>query len=99
MRESPSLVLIELLQHRGAQVDYYDPHIPVIPKTREHAKLAGIRSKTLTPETLGGYDVVLIATDHDSVDYKMVVAHSKLVIDTRNACAKAGATAANVVKA
>ena len=65
-RESPSLVLIELLQHRGAVVDYYDPHIPVIPKTREHARLAGIRSQTLGLEKLAEYDVALTATDHDS---------------------------------
>ena len=44
MRESPSLKLIELLEARGATVDYHDPYIPVIPKTREHAELAGRRS-------------------------------------------------------
>jgi UDP-N-acetyl-D-glucosamine dehydrogenase len=99
MRESPALVLIEMLEKRGAKVDYFDPHIPVIPKTREHAALAGRRSQILAPRMIGKYDVVVIATDHDSVDYKSVVSHARLVVDTRNACARAGATAAHIIKA
>jgi UDP-N-acetyl-D-glucosamine dehydrogenase len=99
MRESPALILIEMLEKRGAKVDYFDPHIPVIPKTREHAPLAGRRSQVLEPQMIGKYDVVLIATDHDSVDYKSVANHARLVVDTRNACARAGVTAAHIVKA
>jgi len=45
------------------------------------------------------YDAVLIATDHDDVDYATVVEHAKLVVDTRNACRKAGIAEANVVRA
>jgi UDP-N-acetyl-D-glucosamine dehydrogenase len=99
MRESPALVLIEMLEKRGAQVDYSDPYIPVIPKTREHAALAGRRSQILAPPMIGGYDAVLIATDHDGVDYKSMASHARLVVDTRNACARAGATGDLVVKA
>jgi UDP-N-acetyl-D-glucosamine dehydrogenase len=99
MRESPSLKLIELIESRGAHVEYHDPHIPVIPMTREHAALAGRASVAMTPEVLSGFDAVLIATDHDQVDYKELVRHSKLVIDTRNACAKAGVKGSHVIKA
>ena len=67
--------------------------------TREHAALAGRRSQTLSPETIGEYDAVLIATDHDSVDYKSLASRARLVIDTRNACARAGATGEHIVKA
>jgi UDP-N-acetyl-D-glucosamine dehydrogenase len=42
---------------------------------------------------------VLIATDHDDVDYAELVAHAKLVVDTRNACGKAGVTGGNIVRA
>src|SRR5262249_37888864 len=69
MRESPSLKLIELLEERGAHVDYHDPYIPVIPKTREHAALAGRKSVPLDAKTIDGFDGLLIATDHDNVDY------------------------------
>ena len=99
MRESPSLKLIELIEHRGAHVEFHDPYIPVIPMTREHAPLAGRKSVTLTAAEIASYDAILIATDHDNVDYKLIAANAKVVVDTRNACAKAGIDPANVVKA
>jgi UDP-N-acetyl-D-glucosamine dehydrogenase len=99
MRESPSLKLIELIEARGAHVDYYDPYIPVIPMTREHAPLAGRQSVALDAKTIASYDAVLIATDHDNVDYNLVVDHAKITIDTRNACVKAGISGDRIVKA
>lgn len=99
MRESPSLKLIELIEARGAHVDYFDPYIPVIPMTREHAELAGRKSVSLDAKTIAGYDAVLIATDHDNVDYKLVVDSAKVVVDTRNACARAGIPEGRVIKA
>jgi UDP-N-acetyl-D-glucosamine dehydrogenase len=85
MRESPSLRILELLEERGAKVDFYDTFIPVVPKTREHAHLAGRRSVTWDKETISSYDVALICTDHDTVDYTQLVEWSPLVVDTRNA--------------
>jgi UDP-N-acetyl-D-glucosamine dehydrogenase len=98
-RESPSLKLIEIIEARGAHVDYHDPFIPSVPVTREHARLAGRRSVPLDAAVVASYDAVLIATDHDGVDYAGVVENAKLVIDTRNACKKAGITNHKVVKA
>jgi UDP-N-acetyl-D-glucosamine dehydrogenase len=99
MRESPSLRLMELLEERGATVRYHDPYVPVIPPTREHAALTGRKSIALTDKNIAAHDVVLIATDHDAVDYKALVKAARLVVDTRNACAKAGARMSKVVKA
>jgi UDP-N-acetyl-D-glucosamine dehydrogenase len=99
IRESPALKLIELLEVRGAACSFHDPHVATVPPTREHAALAGRRSVELTAETVGAFDAVLIATDHDNVDYHLVGAHARLVVDTRNACARAGVTGAPVVKA
>ncbi len=99
MRESPSLKLIELIEARGASVDYHDPHIPELPPTRRHAPLAGRRSVPLTAETIAAYDAVLIATDHDNVDYRLIADHARLVIDTRNSLAKAGLANDRIVKA
>jgi UDP-N-acetyl-D-glucosamine dehydrogenase len=67
--------------------------------TREHAQFAGWRSVALTAVTLGGYDAVLIATDHSDVDYALVAAHAALIVDTRNVMAKTGLTNGRVVKA
>lgn len=83
-RESPALVLIELLEERGATVDYFDPYVPEIPPTREHAALAGRQSVSWSAETLAEYDSVLICTDHDGVDYRSIATHARLVVDTRN---------------
>jgi len=99
MRESPSLKLIELIEARGAEADYHDPHVPELPMTREHASLAGRQSMPLTPETLRRYDGVLIATDHDDVDYRLVVAHARLVVDTRNVCERLGLVNPRIFKA
>ncbi len=99
MRESPALRLIELIEERGATCSFHDPFIPEIPMTREHAALAGRRSVDWSAEEIAGYDGVLIATDHDGIDYSLLAAHAKLVVDTRNACAKHGLALDNVVKA
>ncbi len=98
-RESPSYELIELLLEKGAKVDYNDPHCPVIRKTREHASLAGMKSKKLTPKMLAGYDAVLISTDHTSYDCQMIVDNAQMVIDTRNATKNVKRGKKKIVKA
>lgn len=99
MRESPALRLMELLEQRGASVEYHDPHVPVIPPTREHAALAGRTSQPLTPEALAATDAVLVATDHDGVDYALIAAQARLILDTRNVFARKGVAMDKVVKA
>jgi len=84
MRESPSLKIIEQLTVRGAKVDYNDPYFPQIHKLR-HYNFEGMKSVPIDARTLAGYDCTLIATDHSSYDYPMVVESSQLVVDTRNA--------------
>ena len=84
LRESPSIIIIELLKEAGAKVDYNDPYIPKTPRQREHD--LRMKSKPLSARMLAAYDCVLIATDHSDYDYKWIVKHAKLVVDTRNAC-------------
>jgi UDP-N-acetyl-D-glucosamine dehydrogenase len=83
LRESPSLRIMQLLQARGAKVEYNDPFFPSLPRTRHHD--FGLSSVELTAENLARYDAVIVATDHSSYDYRHVVRHARLVIDTRNA--------------
>lgn len=83
MRESPALVLLELLEAAGANVVFHDPHVPVIPMTREHAELAGRAS--IEAAYAKSADAALIVTDHDSVDYQKLADEAGLIIDTRNA--------------
>jgi UDP-N-acetyl-D-glucosamine dehydrogenase len=56
-------------------------------------------SKAITPKMLAGYDAVLISTDHTSYDYKEIVRHAQLVIDTRNATAGVKTGRSKIVKA
>jgi len=84
LRESPTLKIMEILQKRGAEFDYNDPYFPQLHKMR-HYDYSHMKSVPLTPEALGKYDAVLIATDHSSYDYGVIVDASKLVVDTRNA--------------
>ncbi|WAP68718.1 nucleotide sugar dehydrogenase [Jiella pelagia] len=85
VRESPSLVLIEMLQERGAVVDYYDPFVPVMRRTRKHGELEGRVSIQWDEETLALYDAALIATDHDGIDLETLVRAVPLVVDSRGA--------------
>lgn len=87
MRESPSLLLIDILRKRGANVDYHDPYIAEVPFDRHHVEFAGMKSADISPASLARYDCVLIATDHDAVDYASIVRHARLVVDTRNVTA------------
>ena len=97
VRESPSLELIELLRHKGAKVDYNDPYIPQTHKQREYD--LRMTSKKLTAKMLGGYDCVLISTNHSDYDYSWIVKNAKLVVDTRNATAKVRGGRSKIVKA
>jgi UDP-N-acetyl-D-glucosamine dehydrogenase len=97
LRESPSITLIEMLKKRGAKVDYNDPYILKTHRQREHD--LRMSSRKLDGRMLKGYDCVLIATDHSCYDYDFIVRHAKLVVDSRNACAKVKAGRHKILKA
>jgi UDP-N-acetyl-D-glucosamine dehydrogenase len=99
IRESPSLAIFEALHRKSAHVDYYDPFVPVVHKSREHPVINGKTSISWTEGSLRSYDAVVICTDHDNIDYSFLLAHSALVIDTRNAMARISGNKDNVVKA
>ncbi|TCQ27463.1 nucleotide sugar dehydrogenase [Rhizobium sp. PP-CC-3G-465] len=97
IRESPSLKLIELIEERGGSASFHDPHVDEIPRTREYLSLKGRRSVPLSE--LAGFDAVLVATDHDDVDYALIAQQAPLVIDTRNVFARRGIQGGLIVKA
>lgn len=99
IRESPAFAIMHLLQKRKAEVSFYDPFVPEIPPTREHAEFTGMKSVALTPALLKKQDAVMVVTDHDGIDWKMVAANARLIIDTRNALEKAGFGGDHIVKA
>lgn len=99
IRESPAAEIIELLRDRGARVEYHDPHMPRFPPCGSTASTW--RAARSARRLLKAQDAVLVVTDHDAVDYRLVARASRLVVDTRNALARIPArdVKARVVKA
>ncbi len=99
MRESPTFALMDLFKQRGATVAYFDPYIPVIPPTREHGAWTGMKSALWNRKTIAGFDVVVIATAHKSLDYRQLGVWAQCIVDTRNAMANVHGSKAQIVKA
>ena len=99
IRESPSLRLIELIEEWGGKAEFHDPHVSEIPTTREHMAIKGRRSVELTEAALKDFDAVVVATDHDAIDYQAIADHAPLIVDTRNVFGRLGLARETVVKA
>jgi len=98
-RESPSYILMDLLSDRGAQLDYYDPYVPVIKPTREHSHWAGKKSVEWDRVRIQDFDLVLIATNHSCVNYHELSEWAHCIVDTRNAMANVPVAPGKVWKA
>ncbi len=98
-RESPSYVLMSLLSERGVEVEYHDPYVPEIKPTREHSRWAGKASTKWNQRTIGGFDLVLIATNHTCVNYEELAEWAPCIVDTRNAMAAVKVAPGQVWKA
>jgi UDP-N-acetyl-D-glucosamine dehydrogenase len=96
VRESPALAIIQLLERKLAQVNYHDPHVPVL---RSRHLDRERRSVPLSAETISSADAVVIVTDHSSIDYELVLEHADLLIDTRNALARFADAPGKIIKA
>ena len=80
LRESPSLRIMDILEKNNLKINYHDPYIKELPKTRKFK----IRKKsiTLTKKILNKC-IVLIVTDHDNIDYNFIKKNSKYIFDCR----------------
>jgi len=81
LRETPAFKLMELLLEKKAQMDYHDPYIPDLTPTRDYD--FRMSSVDLSAETLAGYDLVILTTDHDLFDYDLILQNAKCIVDTR----------------
>jgi UDP-N-acetyl-D-glucosamine dehydrogenase len=84
-RNSPSYVLMDLLEQRGASVAYHDPYVPVIRPTREHSQFAGRKSVVWNRAAVQSFNLVLIATNHSCINYRELADWAHCIVDTRNA--------------
>lgn len=83
-RESPSLFIMNKLLQNNYIVDYHDKFIKKIGKNRGYPNLGNKKSIGISVNILKKYDLILVLTDHDYLNYDMIKKHSKLIIDTRN---------------
>lgn len=85
MRESPTFRILDLLKNLGAEVSYYDPFIPEIGTTREHKSWAGVKSVEWNEKVISSFDMVIISTNHSTINYEQLGEWSDCIVDTRNA--------------
>ena len=79
-RESPSFVLMEKLEVKGATVEYNDPFVSVIPNTREHGHFTGKQSVEID----GTYDLILVSTNHNEYETFDFTNYTCPIVDSRN---------------
>ncbi len=84
MRESPTFKLLDEFKRLGADVAYYDPHIPVVTPTREHAEWTGMESVAWQEEAIRSFDCVVIATNHSAYRLEELLSWADCIVDTRN---------------
>ncbi|HSH39598.1 MAG TPA: UDP binding domain-containing protein [Chthoniobacterales bacterium] len=72
-------------QLSGAEIAYYDPHLPEVGPTREHMAWCGVQSIDWGEQSVRGFDATVIVTAHGAIDYHQLLQWSKCVVDTRNA--------------
>ena len=77
-RESPSFVLMEKLEAKGALIEYNDPFVPIIPSTREHSHFTGRKSVEIEDT----YDLILISTNHTDYKFFDFSNYSCLLVDS-----------------
>ena len=80
VRESPALDIIQLLNKKGAVLTYCDPHVPIL---SEHG--ITLEGEKFSAAALRKADCVVVVTDHDAFDWRLVARESKVVVDARNA--------------
>jgi UDP-N-acetyl-D-glucosamine dehydrogenase len=91
VRESPALDILQLLAKKGARLSYCDPYVPVLD---EHG--IKLKAEKFTAAALRRADCVVLVTDHDLFDCRLIARESKVVVDTRNALK--GRNASKVIK-
>ena len=82
-RESPAFEILSRFRERGVQVDYHDPHIAKLPTMRSWPDLPELDSVELDEDSLQRYDLVVIVTDHSTIDWELVWSRARRIVDTR----------------
>ena len=88
--ESPALRIMDLLEYKGAKINYHDPYVE---------RVGTLKNLDLTKNTIEEQDAIVIITDHTNVDYISLGKYAKLIVDTRNIMATVKNPRARVIRA
>ena len=81
-RESPAFEIIKILKQKyRALVEYHDPYVPYIKNLRNYD--LNMRSIEITSKKIKEFDIVILVTNHDNLNYKLIKKNSNLLVDTR----------------
>jgi UDP-N-acetyl-D-glucosamine dehydrogenase len=80
VRESPALDIMQMLNNKGAKIDWFDPHVPAL-----HGMDSMTKVEQWSESALADYDAAVILTPHKGVNHAMLLDLDMAVIDTRNA--------------
>ena len=97
IRETPAAEVITLLMDRGGEISYHDPHVPEFPSMRKYE--IKLSSRELTADEVRRSDCIVIITDHEAIDWRLVNENASLIVDTRDAMARAGYSGTHIFKA
>jgi UDP-N-acetyl-D-glucosamine dehydrogenase len=87
------------LHSAGAKTSFLDPLVPAIPRMREYPQFEGQASVAMDEVTAEAFDIAVITTDHDVIDYAGLATTGLPIVDTRNALARRQIAPARVMKA
>jgi len=79
LRKSPAIDLIKILIGKGTNISYHDPLIPYL-----RFEEINLKSIAISKSSLRRFDCVIIMTEHDLVNYKLIFRYSNFIFDTRN---------------
>jgi UDP-N-acetyl-D-glucosamine dehydrogenase len=89
-RESASLEVLAALEARGARITVIDPVVG-----RDRIAARGHRAFDDQTE-LGSYQMAIVLTDHDQIDYRRIADHVPIVFDTRGIYRRLGISGENI---
>ena len=81
-RESPAIKIMDILESKGAKVDYYDPYVSKLSSLRHYPTMDKV-SIEYSPSKISEYDLIIIVTNHSNFNYQEILNNAKLILDTR----------------
>lgn len=97
IRESPAIEIFDLASKKFKNVDFHDPHVACLKKSKLSADFE-VSSVPITPSNVSNYDAIVVTTDHDDVNWKLIANYANLIVDTRNVFSNSDDNLCRIIK-